>query len=143
MKKIVTLLAFSIVVASCNKQPIEKPNNLIDRDTMEKILYDIALLQAVKGHDAKLLPKNQIDPKTYIYQKYKVDSAQFANSNKFYASDITVYKAMYDKVIEKINFDKKIVDAQIRKKFEAKQKRYRDSIAKSSKNKKSGVIAKG
>lgn len=143
MRKIIALLTFSIVIASCNKQPIDKPDNLIDRDTMEKILYDIALLQAVKGHDAKLLPKNQIDPKTYIYQKYKVDSAQFANSNKFYASDITVYKAMYDKVIEKINFDKKIVDAQIRKKFEAKQKRYRDSIAKSSKNKKSGVIAKG
>lgn len=143
MKHSIILATLVFTFVACNKSTIEKPENLIDRNTMEKILYDIALLQAVKGHDATLLPKNKINPKTYIYQKYKIDSAQFANSNKYYASDITVYKAMYDNVITKINTDKKTVDKKIRKKYAEKQKRYRDSIARSSKTKKTGVIAKG
>ncbi|MCJ1806119.1 DUF4296 domain-containing protein [Flavobacterium covae] len=98
------LILFSL---SCQKfNTPEKPDNLIDEATMEKILYDLALIQAIKGHDAKLLPTNQIDPKKYVYKKYHIDSLQLVNSNKYYSYDITNYKKIYDRVIEKIKTEK-------------------------------------
>lgn len=143
MKFKVILIAVSLVVFSCGNNDTEKPEKLIDQDTMEKIIYDLSMLQAIKGHDATLLPKNSINPKTYIYQKYKVDSSQFALSNNYYASDITLYKKMFDNVIEKISLDKKAVEAKIRKEFLATQKRLKDSIKKANKNKKTNIIATG
>jgi hypothetical protein len=143
MKLNFIIIALSFVLFSCGNKELEKPEKLIDQETMEKIIYDLAMLQAIKGHDATLLPKNSINPKTYIYQKYKVDSTQFAESNAYYSSDITLYKTMFDNVIEKMSIDKKVIDAKVRKDFEAKQKRKRDSIKKINKSKKSNVIATG
>jgi len=130
-KIIITVLSF--LVLSCSNNTVEKPEKLIDQETMEKILYDLAMLQAIKGHDYKLLPKNSVNPKTYIYQKYKIDSAQFAQSNKFYSSNIVGYKKMYENVIAKIAKEKKEIDAKLKKEIEAKQKKIKDSIANSSK----------
>ena len=141
MKLNFIIIALSFVLFSCGNKELEKPEKLIDQETMEKIIYDLAMLQAIKGHDATLLPKNSINPKTYIYQKYKVDSTQFAESNAYYSSDITLYKTMFDNVIEKMSLDKKVIDAKVRKEFETKQKRKLDSIKKL--NKKSNVIATG
>lgn len=139
----IILFILSFAVLSCSDKTVEKPENLIEKETMEKILYDLALLQAVKGHDASLLQKNSINPKTYIYQKYKIDSTQFVKSNIYYSSDITEYKKMYDNVIAKIAEEKKIIDAKFKKELQAEQKKIRDSIIKSSKNKKTAVNTKG
>lgn len=141
MKLKLIIITLSFVLFSCGNKELEKPEKLIDQETMEKIIYDLAMLQAIKGHDATLLPKNSINPKTYIYQKYKVDSTQFAQSNAYYSSDITLYKTMFDNVIEKMSLDKKVIDAKAKKEFEAKQKRKLDSIKKV--NKKSNIIATG
>jgi len=141
MKLNFIIIALSFVLFSCGNKELEKPEKLIDQETMEKIIYDLAMLQAIKGHDATLLPKNNINPKTYIYQKHKVDSTQFAQSNAYYSSNITLYKTMFDNVIEKMSLDKKVIDAKVRKEFETKQKRKLDSIKKL--NKKSNIIATG
>jgi Domain of unknown function (DUF4296) len=142
MKKIVVFLFFYTLL-SCSDKAIEKPKNLIDETTMENILYDLSLIQAIKGHDYKLLPKKSIDPQKYIYQKYKIDSSQFAQSNKYYSSDIDGYKKMYDRVIEKIKAEKKVLDAKVSKEFKEKQKKTKDSISKIKKLKRPKIIAKG
>ena len=106
-------LSIIFLTFSCTQKEIEKPENLIDQATMEQILYDLAMLQAIKGHDAKLLPKNQIDPRKYIFQKYKIDSLQLVKSNRYYAADLENYKLMYNNVIEKVKAEKKKVATQI------------------------------
>lgn len=143
MKLTILLIATSFVIVSCTNNSTEKPEKLIDQVTMEKIIYDLSMLQAIKGHDATLLPKNSINPKTYIYQKYKVDSTQFAQSNTYYSSDITLYKKIFDNVIKKISLDKKAVEAKVKKEVDAKYKREKDSTEKANTTKKTKVIAKG
>ena len=129
MKKIIiVILAF--LTLSCSNATMEKPEKLIDTATMENILYDLALLQAIKGHSPKKLPENSINPKTYIYQKYHIDSTQFAQSNKYYSSDIVEYKKMYDKVITKITQEKKSIEAKVKKELKDQQKKISDSIKK-------------
>jgi hypothetical protein len=65
---------------------------------MVDIMYDVSVLEAMKSQKAFVLEANKINPNTYIYKKYKIDSLQFANSDKFYASDIKKYKEIFDKV---------------------------------------------
>jgi hypothetical protein len=126
---------------SCSDKTTEKPDNLIDEAKMENILYDLALLQAIKGNDPKLLPKNSIDPKKYVFQKYKIDSLQFVNSNKYYSADIENYKSIYERVLERIKNNKVKAEKALKKETKAKQKKAKDSISKS--DKKNKILATG
>ncbi len=98
MKKLVTSFLLFAILISCQKPAVQKPDNLIDEEVMVDIMYDISVLEAMKSQKAVVLEANNINPNTYIYKKYKIDSLQFANSDKFYASDIKKYKEIFDKV---------------------------------------------
>jgi hypothetical protein len=98
MKKLVTIFLLFAILISCQKPAVSKPDNLIDEEVMVDIIYNISVLEAMKSQKAFVLEANKINPNTYIYKKYKIDSLQFANSDKFYASDIKKYKEIFDKV---------------------------------------------
>ena len=108
---------FGLIVLffGCKMKSIEKPSNLIDKDKMIDILYDISLLEAIKtqningGISAKM-------GNDYIYKKYKIDSVQFVKSNKYYASDIEDYKKMFVKIKERLNAETSKIDATMKKK---------------------------
>lgn len=101
MKKILfILLALSIL--SCNEDKAAKPEKLIPEDKMVDILYDATLLQAVKAYNFKTLDSANIDPKTYIYKKYSIDSLTFAQNHIWYASDLENYEKIEKKVSERI-----------------------------------------
>ena len=98
MKKLAALFLLFAILISCQKPAVSKPDNLIDEEVMVDIMYDVSVLEAMKSQKAFVLEANKINPNTYIYKKYKIDSLQFANSDKFYASDIKKYKEIFDKV---------------------------------------------
>jgi hypothetical protein len=111
MKKLAALFLLFAILISCQKPAVSKPDNLIDEEVMVDIMYDVSVLEAMKSQKAFVLEANKINPNTYIYKKYKIDSLQFANSDKFYASEIKKYKEIFDKVNkrmeEKIEASKK------------------------------------
>lgn len=129
MKKIIVLLSILIVASCTNKAEIPKPAKPIDKPTMENILYDLALLQALKSYSPEKLTKNNINSKTYIYQKYKIDSLQFVENNKYYASDFTEYQAMFGRVTDRLQKQKAETDTIIKKEAVVKNKKRLDSIA--------------
>ena len=102
MKKIGALFLLFTILISCEKSAIPKPENLIDEEVMVDIMFDISILEAIKSQKAVVLEANAINPNTYIFKKYKIDSLQFANSDKFYASDVKKYKKIFDKVNKRI-----------------------------------------
>lgn len=102
MKKLAALFLLFAILISCQKPAVSKPDNLIDEEVMVDIMYDISVLEAMKSQKAVVLEANKINPNTYIYKKYKIDSLQFANSDKFYASDIKKYKEIFEKVNKRI-----------------------------------------
>ena len=101
MKNLLLILLIS-VLTQCNTRIIEKPENLIEEDKMIEIIYDLALLDAVKSQNPIYLETNKINPRTYVYKKYSIDSLQFVKSNQYYASDVEAYKKIYDKVSQRI-----------------------------------------
>lgn len=98
MKKIAILFLIFSVFASCQKSAIEKPDKLIEEDVMVNIIYDLAILEAIKSQNLTPLETHSINPNDYIYKKYKIDSLQFAKNDKYYASNIKKYKSIYDRV---------------------------------------------
>ena len=142
MKKILLLLSILIFISACsNKNEIPKPAKPIDKAVMENILYDLALLQALKSYSPEKLTKNSINSKTYIYQKYKIDSLQFVENNKYFASDIETYKIIFENVSNRLQKEKNQMDTILNKELKIKAKKVRDSIVKASK--KSKIIVRG
>ncbi|MES2410734.1 MAG: DUF4296 domain-containing protein [Bacteroidota bacterium] len=105
-------LGLIVLFFGCNSS-VEKPNNLIDKDKMVDILYDISLLEAVKTQNINggMTAKAGND---FIYKKYKIDSVQFVKSNKYYASDIEGYKKMFEKVKERLNAETLKIDGELK-----------------------------
>jgi hypothetical protein len=102
MKKLAVLFLCFALFGSCENAVVEKPDNLIDQDKMVDIMFDISVLEAMKSQTTLVLEANKINPNTYIYKKYSIDSLQFANSDKYYASDVKKYKEIFDEVNKRI-----------------------------------------
>ncbi|GEL10082.1 protein of unknown function [Flavobacterium glycines] len=138
MKKAVSFLVLIMLFFSCKDDAVKKPERLIDKEVMENIIYDLSLLDAIKYNEPATTENYKVNPKEFIFRKYKVDSAQFAQNNIYYASDFEVYKAMYDSVIKRIDRKKTLLDSLVKKEVkrdslnQAKKKRM-DSIANAKK----------
>ena len=72
MKKRISLLAI-LTLLGCKDDLVKKPDVLIEKSKMMDIMYDLALLEAIKYQNPAVLDSNQIRPKQYIYKKYKID----------------------------------------------------------------------
>jgi hypothetical protein len=106
------------------------------------IMYDLALLEAIKYQSPTVLDSNQIRPKQFIYKKYKIDSLQLAQNNVYYAADYKSYKIMFEEVVKRIAIEKKRANAAVKleqkknnirmaklKKIKELAKKTKDSIA--------------
>ena len=98
MKKHIILLVSVIFAISCGEKLIEEPENLIPRNDMVLILKDMAIVNAAKGTNIGILKDNGIDPTSYILNKYEIDSAQFVDSDRYYASLPLQYEGIYKEV---------------------------------------------
>ncbi len=117
MKKSI-LLGLIVLFFGCNSNSVEKPKNLIGKDKMVDILYDISLLEAIKTQNINggITVKMGND---FIYKKYKIDSIQFAKSNKYYASDVEEYKKLFEKVKKRLNKETLKIDRELKKNGQA------------------------
>ena len=75
--------------------------------------------------------QNKIEnPLNYIYRTHGIDSLQFTESNTYYTYHTDQYNTIYEKVESKLDIEKAAYEAII-----DAQKRIKDSIKKSRKNK--------
>lgn len=107
MRNTILVLMTLLALIGCKNDAVEKPANLIDEETMTNILYDLSILEAIRAQNPYGPQDQVVEPKSYIFKKYQIDSVQFAESNRYYISQIELYKKMYDKVGERINAEKK------------------------------------
>lgn len=141
LKKILLSLVVLSMLFSCKKELVKTPSILIEKDKMVNIMYDLALLEAIKIQNPSSLDSFKINSNDYIFKKYKIDSLQFAQNNIYYAADYKEYKKMFEKIksrldknkisVEKLIKDnKKKEDLLKKQKQKLKVKREADSIKK-------------
>lgn len=138
MKKGISLLAI-LALLGCKEDLVKKPDRLIEKSKMMDIMYDLALLEAIKYQNPAVLDSNQIRPKQFIYKKYKIDSLQLAQNNRYYAADYKSYKVMFESVVKRIENEKKRANAIIKleekkKKIKIAQLKKKRQLAKKSKD---------
>ncbi len=123
MKRIVYITLFMILAVACNEKLVEKPEDLISREKMVDILYDLSLINAGKAINPKVLQENQIESMDYIYRKYDVDSAQFMSSDLYYASLPLEYEAIYRALEDRIEQQKKRIEEERTKQSDSARQR--------------------
>jgi hypothetical protein len=106
MRNIFILIVFIGALFSCGEEVVEKPVNLIPKDKMIDILYDLAIINAAKSSGPKVMENTNFEPMDYIYNKYQVDSAQFVTSDFYYASLPLEYEDIYKKLENRITDEK-------------------------------------
>ncbi len=109
MKKFLNLVVL-IILVSCSDKPVQKPDNLLSKDEMENIIYDISILQAAETYKPHILENNNIKIKEYIYKKYNIDSTTYFQNYKYYASDIKSFNKIYKHVNSRIEDKKNEID---------------------------------
>ncbi|TXD82558.1 DUF4296 domain-containing protein [Subsaximicrobium wynnwilliamsii] len=131
MKYLMLLLILGLGMGCAKDIRPKKPDNLIAKEQMVNVLYDIAILNAAKGALKNVLEEEGIYPQKYLFEKHKIDSLQFAQSNDYYSYDVSTYEEIIDQVNAKIEAQRKIYEDKVDK--EAKrQQRKKDSIRKLS-----------
>ena len=108
MKKYFFILTVLFACSNSNNKEIT-PKNLIAEEKMVEVIYEMTLISVSKGVNRQILEKNGVIPDQYIFNKYNIDSLQFAISNEFYSNDLDTYLDIYEKVKEKLQLNKQIV----------------------------------
>lgn len=138
MNRLLAYILLSFFVLSCNTiDKPKKPDNLISKNKMIDIITDISLVNAAKGVDKRLLEQKGINPESYIFNKYDIDSLQFALSSNYYAFDVKEYEDIYTRVHERLEKKKKEYN-----KLEEKEKKVKDSIRKAKRKVKDSINGK-
>jgi hypothetical protein len=101
--RIFCLIFFIGCLVSCQDvQKPEKPTNLISQEVMVDILTDVYLNNAARNVNNKLLRNKNIRLDSIVFNKYRIDSLQFALSNNYYSSNLDVYADLLSKVQENL-----------------------------------------
>lgn len=130
MKKAV-LFFFGVFFLSCGEKVVEQPENLIPKEKMTEILYDLAILNSGKSAFSSAFDKTGIDIMEFLYEKHDVDSTQFAQSDLYYASVPLEYQSIYEGVEALIEKRKDALEATTQKRNDSireAQTNRRDSI---------------
>ena len=76
------------------------PEDLISKEKMESIIFDIMILNASSGYDLKI--DNDMISDELIFRKYDIDSAQFYNSELYYSRNPKIHFNIYSNVKRRI-----------------------------------------
>ncbi|WP_375325617.1 DUF4296 domain-containing protein [Flagellimonas sp. GZD32] len=106
MKKLVVAFLGTLLFVACAEEVVKKPENLIAKEDMIKILHDLALLNATKSAAQDNFENSGIDIMEYLYKNHQIDSAQFAQSDLYYASIPLEYQTIYKEVERRLSVQK-------------------------------------
>ncbi|CEN52797.1 conserved hypothetical protein [Capnocytophaga canimorsus] len=107
MKQLFIVFFLILTLFGCRQNIIPKPENLISERQMEKIMYDLTLLDAIKSTDYTYMEQQKANFTQLIYEKYAIDSLQLAESMVYYASIPKVYNRMMNSVEQRLKENKK------------------------------------
>lgn len=109
------LIIIFLVFISCDKTfKAPEPEQLIEQNVMEDILYDIKLLKASKSKSYRVLKDNKVQVDAYVYEKYSLDSITLRENIEFYASgSFKTYKEIENNIKLRFEAEKEKVEAEI------------------------------
>jgi len=135
------LIIFLVLVSvSCVEKVIEKPKNLISKEKMVDILYDIAVFEAAKSTNKVIIESNDLEIMKLVYTNYETDSISFVESDLYYASMPLEYQSIYEAVEARLETNRLALEQERKRKTDSVRqhtKKRTDSLRATGKNIKS------
>lgn len=123
MRVFLFLILIALFSACQGVAPAPKPDKLIDIPTMENIIYDVTIINSARGFNIQKFTKTGVNPKEYVFDKYKIDSTVYAQNTLYYSSSINGYKGIIERVKKRIAAEHTVLDSLFKE-----EKRVEDSI---------------
>lgn len=101
-KKGYILVLTALCIISCGRDVVEKPENLIEKDLMIDIYYDISILNSLKSTGADKLESIDLQPDEFLFEKYGIDSTQLSKSSIYYTSNANLQLEMFTEVEQRL-----------------------------------------
>ncbi len=115
MKNIFLTILVIILASACTSNTIyKKPDNLISKNVMADILTDIYIAEGARSVHNKELER-LVDYMPLVYEKYKIDSVRFAESNFYYTTKIDDYEKILKTVDSRLKAMKVKYDLVLKK----------------------------
>ena len=99
MKNIIFILLILIIPLGCALSD-KKPDNLIGKELMENIIFDILILNSINVNS--LMSKIEVISDELIFERYSVDSIQFYESEMYYSKRPRDHSEIYSNVKRRI-----------------------------------------
>lgn len=97
---------FLLFLMGCSQHEAPKPKLLLDEETMLDIMFDLAIIQAVKSTGDYVLADNTLETNMILKDKYQIDEKIWFENNIYYASNIRKYNQMVKKVQDRFETKK-------------------------------------
>lgn len=78
---------------------------------MVDVITEISLLQAARNYNKGMLEEKGLDPESYLWGKFDIDSLQFARSSNYYAENYDRYEAIYTQVKARLEGYRDVYDS--------------------------------
>lgn len=114
MKKTVLFLILIFLVSCTSNTILEKPKDLIPKDTMVLLLTDLFIAKSAFV-EKNTLNERKVNYMPLVYNKYKIDSSRFRTSNFYYTSKLEEYELFYKEVKEGLEKKKLEIEEAIKK----------------------------
>lgn len=99
-----------ILLVSCTSNTIfEKPEDLIPKDTMSLLVQEMSIATSAKFIKNKNFEKS-INYMPLVYDRFKIDSIRFQNSNLYYMSKVDEYQQVFEDAKSSLDKRKAILD---------------------------------
>lgn len=108
-------LGMVLILMGCSEKLVDKPKNLVSKAQMEDILYDMAVFNAARSMDFRKLEEHNVAPTVYVLEHYGIDSLQFVESDRYYASKPAEYEEIYTAVTARLEKEKTGLEDERRK----------------------------
>ena len=109
MKKAVLLLMVLFLGSCTSKTILKKPKDLIPKDTMVLLLTDLNIAKSAYNKK-NLNNERNINYVALVYNKYKIDSTRFLNSNYYYTSKLEEYDLIFKEVKKSLLLQREVLN---------------------------------
>lgn len=113
MHKNIYIVFLLVFFGACTSNTIyKKPKNLIPKDSMLLLLKDMYVASSAKYVKNKKGQK-EINYLAFVYEKYKIDSTRFIESNVYYTSRFEQYNEMLQEIKKRLEKERDSLEYQI------------------------------
>lgn len=98
MKRNAIVLGVLLLVACAPKSTVKPPERLISPEKMEDVLYDMSLIKAIKNTNFQTEESKAVLTPDYLFEKYAIDSLQWADNLSYYSKNPKQFVAIYKRV---------------------------------------------